>query len=214
MEPKVPSNGHGAARQMTSERLRQLLDAYGAGPDRWPPDEREAALALLENSSEARAERDSAARLDTVLDRAPAEQPSPALAERVLAASPAKRVKARSRPSLVRPCAGEARRSTRRARTRLWRYLAAAAPLAAAAALVFWLTRPPLDLPHSESMQLTIAELGAYQTPMDVLLEPPAFDLIDTVPSLGCTDSGLGCPELDFQREIESGSLPMRRTHA
>ena len=212
MEPKIPADGHGVARQMTSKRLRQLLDAYGAGPDRWPPEEREAALALLENSSEARAERDMAARLDAVLDRAPAEQPSSGLAERVLAASPAKRVKARSRPSLVRLGAGEGRRSKRSARTRLWRYLATAAPLAAAATLLFWLTRP-LDLPRRESMQLTIAELGAYQTPMDVLLEPPAFDLIDTVPSLGCTDFGLGCPELDFPREIESGSLLMWRTH-
>jgi hypothetical protein len=214
MEPKIPSDGNGAALQMTSERLRQLLDAYGAGPDRWPPEEREAALAFLENSSEARAERDRAARLDAVLDRAPAEQPSPGLTERVLAASPAKRVKAKSRPSLVRPGAGEGRRSTRSARMRLWRYLATAAPLAAAATLAFWLTRA-LDLPRrEESMQLTIAELGAYQTPMDVLLEPLAFDLIDTVPSLGCTDSGLGCPELDFPREIESGSLLIRRTHA
>ena len=213
MEPKVPSDGNGVARQMTSERLRQLLDAYGASPDRWPPEEREAALALLENSIEARAERDRAARLDAVLDLAPAEQPSPGLIERVLAASPAKRVKARSRPSLVCLRTGEGRRSTRGARTHLWRYLATAAPLAAAATLVLWLTRP-LDLPRRESMQLTIAELGAYQTPMDVLLEPLAFDLIDTVPSLGCTDSGLGCPDLDFPREIESGSLLMRRTHA
>jgi hypothetical protein len=212
MEPKVPSDSHGAPRQMTFERLAQLLDAYGAAPYRWPPEEREAALALLANSSEARAECDRAARLDAVLDRAPAEQPSPGLAARVLAASPAKRMRAGRRPSLVRLGTGEGRSSTRSAHPRLWRYLATAAPLAAAATLVFWLTRP-LDLPRRESMQLTIAELGAYQTPMDVLLEPPAFDLIDTVPSLGCTDSGLGCPELDFPREIESGSLLMRRTH-
>ena len=213
MEPKAPADGSGTAQPMTSERLRHLLEAYGANPDRWPPEEREAALALLDDSSEGRAERDRAARLDALLDRAPAERPSRGLAARVLAASPAKRQKAQSRFSLVRPGAGEGARSTRSARTRMWRYVATAAPLAAAATLVFWLT-DPLDLPRRESMQLSVSELGAYQTPMDVLLEPPAFDLIDTVPSLGCTHSGLGCPELDFPREIESGSLPMRRTHA
>ena len=35
---------------MSLERLRALLDAYGANPDRWPPEERMAALALLEQS--------------------------------------------------------------------------------------------------------------------------------------------------------------------
>jgi hypothetical protein len=53
-------------------------------------------------------------------------------------------------------------------------------------------------------MQLTIAELGAYETPTDVLLELPLFDLVSTVPSLGCEDSPLGCPEMEFPGETES----------
>lgn len=53
------------------DRLRSLIDAYGAEPARWPADERAAALLLLANSAEARAYAQDAGVLDAMLDRAP-----------------------------------------------------------------------------------------------------------------------------------------------
>src|SRR5204863_9489828 len=45
---------------MTIDRLRTMLDAYGAAPARWPEAEREAALTLIAQSPEARAAVDEA----------------------------------------------------------------------------------------------------------------------------------------------------------
>ena len=53
---------------LSLERAVALLDAYGALPDRWPEAEREAMLALLAKSPELRAQRDTAASLDSLLD--------------------------------------------------------------------------------------------------------------------------------------------------
>lgn len=55
---------------MTIERLRQILDAFGADPARWPKTERDGALALLANSREAQRLRDEARRLDSLLNEA------------------------------------------------------------------------------------------------------------------------------------------------
>ena len=60
---------------MTLDRLSTLLDCYGAAPERWPADERQSALALLETSAEARALRATAASLDGALS---VMQPPPA----------------------------------------------------------------------------------------------------------------------------------------
>lgn len=69
-------------------RFETMLDAYGAEPRRWPADRRAEAEALLLRSPEARALRESAARLDSFLDKA-AVEPAPAhLVGRVLAAAP------------------------------------------------------------------------------------------------------------------------------
>jgi hypothetical protein len=53
---------------MTIDRLRTILDAYGAAPARWPEAEREAALALIAQSPEARAAVDEAGALDATID--------------------------------------------------------------------------------------------------------------------------------------------------
>jgi hypothetical protein len=52
---------------MTIARLRTILDAYGAAASRWPEEEREAALALIAQSPEARAAVAGAAALDATL---------------------------------------------------------------------------------------------------------------------------------------------------
>ena len=74
--------------RLSLERFADLVDAYGARPERWPAAERPAALALLTDSGEARALRDQAETVDTLLDQALVQDPSPALAERILAAAP------------------------------------------------------------------------------------------------------------------------------
>ncbi len=73
--------------RMDMARLAEILDAYGADPRRWPADERDPALALLSESDEARALRDAAASLDTLLDLSYAPSPAPALMAAILAAA-------------------------------------------------------------------------------------------------------------------------------
>jgi len=151
---------------MTSSRLHAILDAYGADPARWPAAERDAALALLARSPEARRQHDAAARLDALLDASPIEVPSPALAARVLRATP--------RPRVVR----------------LERWAAIAAPLAAAAVLVLWLVRAPAPAPLTAD---AIAALGTFSTPTDTLLFSTGSDLVDLP---GCSEGELGCIDL------------------
>lgn len=66
---------------MTLDRLKELLDAYGADPDRWPLEERMAMLDLLARSETARDLAAQAASLDSLLDRAPLQMPSRATSE-------------------------------------------------------------------------------------------------------------------------------------
>lgn len=66
---------------MTLDRLKELLDAYGADPDRWPLEERLAMLDLLARSDAAKDLAAQAAGLDTLLDRAPLAVPSAATVE-------------------------------------------------------------------------------------------------------------------------------------
>jgi hypothetical protein len=171
-----------SASTMTLDRLRELLDAYGASPERWPPAERSAAAALLSESNAARGLRDEAARLDALLDLVPARQPSHQLIERALAGAP---------------------NDPRQAR---WRRVAiVAVPLAAAAAaVVVWLMpqRQPANTP--ETPQYAIEDLGVYTTPTDVLLDLPGFDLSASAPVVGCVDNGLGCPLTDTGEDRQS----------
>jgi hypothetical protein len=53
---------------MTIDRLRTILAAYGAAPARWPEAEREAMLALIALSPEARAAVTVASTLDATID--------------------------------------------------------------------------------------------------------------------------------------------------
>jgi hypothetical protein len=73
---------------ITLDRLKILLDAYGADPGRWPDGQREAARELLTRSPEARAYVQQASVLDTLLDTAPLTAPpgldAAALAARIM----------------------------------------------------------------------------------------------------------------------------------
>ncbi len=68
---------------MSLERLGEILDAYGASPNRWPADERGAAVLLLDGSEAARRAHAKAMRLDVVLDQAEPPPPSPELVGRI-----------------------------------------------------------------------------------------------------------------------------------
>lgn len=69
---------------MDSERLRQIITAYGGHPDRWPDDERDAALALLHDRPELLDLQRSEQTLDEALDQWPAVEPSSSLIDAVL----------------------------------------------------------------------------------------------------------------------------------
>lgn len=64
---------------VTPDRVRALLEAYGADPQRWPTAEREDARRLIAADPLLAAEIDEAAAFDTLLDALPAPEPSPAL---------------------------------------------------------------------------------------------------------------------------------------
>jgi hypothetical protein len=176
-------------RPVTLERLRELLEAYGAAAQRWPDTEREAAQRCIEQSAAARALWDEAADVDRLLDAVPAEAPSPALAARVLADAP------------------------RRRSARGWRgALAAAVPLAVAAAATLWLV-----IRHEPGRQIAKAPalaIGEYSSPTDVLLESYGIDVYANVPSIGCSDSVLGCPKVDAVVEPYSHRQSLGRSLA
>lgn len=65
---------------MSLDRLRQLLAAYGADARRWPDNERDSATALIAGSAVARDLLAEADALDAALSAAPADVPDAALA--------------------------------------------------------------------------------------------------------------------------------------
>lgn len=81
------------SRDIDLDRFLELVEAYGAEPERWPEGERAGALALLATSPEARAACREAAALDGLLDELRGFRPSTVLTARVLAAAPAKPAK-------------------------------------------------------------------------------------------------------------------------
>src|SRR5215510_465341 len=97
MKHKPPILDEIGSFAMTLQRLQQLLDAYGASLERWPSDERAAALALLEYSTEAQALRRETERFDSLLDLAPTLSPSAELTARILEAAPPMGVQAEKR---------------------------------------------------------------------------------------------------------------------
>ncbi len=177
---------------MSLERFRVLLGAYGANPDRWPPEERAAALALLEQSPQAQRWRDASASLDALLDHAPGFEVSATLIDRILAAVPTPAPSANRTPPPYR-------HNTRRVRT--WQTIAAAVPLAAAAVLVLWALTNPSQAPDRASV--TLAEIETFDVPTDALLDVPSVKALDRVPTFGCAGGGLGCVDMG---ETDDGS--------
>ena len=60
---------------ISPERVKTLLECYGADPANWPQDERSAALSLLNQSSDLQAQQQEAGRLDNLLRQTPQDLP-------------------------------------------------------------------------------------------------------------------------------------------
>lgn len=88
-------------KQLTIDRVKELIAAYGGDPARWPDEERTAAEAVLEASPEARRLLEEARRIDAAL----AARPTPAPADRAfvdrLMAVPAKATVMTQGPGLL-----------------------------------------------------------------------------------------------------------------
>lgn len=70
---------------MELERLKQIIDAYGGNPQRWPLAERQTAQALLDISPTARQWQQEALQLDTLLDHIAEALPPARLKNHILA---------------------------------------------------------------------------------------------------------------------------------
>jgi hypothetical protein len=173
------------AHEMTLDRLGDLLDTYGAQPERWPDAERAAAVALVAASHDARARRDAAAALDAMLDRAPVMTPSAALADRILAGAPRPRVLSLPRRRMP---------------------VVAALGLAAAASLALWLVRGA-DVPRAFD-PAALAQLDDYETPTDALLAASDLDSDDALPVFGCDDPDVDCDDADATPGRPSAAQP------
>lgn len=74
---------------MTPERFSELIAAYGGSPQRWPEDERAAALAFMAaNPEQAEAALAPAVGLDDLLSRYRVAAPEAPLARRIVASAP------------------------------------------------------------------------------------------------------------------------------
>ncbi len=196
------------------ERLRDILDAYGGDPDRWPDAEREPALELLARSADARRLRDDARHLDAALDVLPAAEPSAGLEERIVAAARRTPQDAGRTSNVAALDDARARRDTARPRRGL--LLAAALPLAAAAAFALWVARAERTQPqqvasaghtaasHAQeaSEDDLRAALASYKAPDDGLGELAGLDdVYGADPWHGCSEGDLGC--------VKNNSLPL-----
>lgn len=195
------------------ERLRDILDAWGGDPDRWPDAERTPALALLEGSAAARRLHAEARRLDAALDLLPAAEPSVGLEERILAAARRTPQDAGRGADVASLAEARVRRDARPA-PRRGLVLAAALPLAAAAALALWVARadrtPPQQVAsvasgtttattaHASEEEL-LAALASYTSPDDAVIELSVVDdVYDAAPwKGGCSEGDLGCVATD-----------------
>ncbi len=116
-------------------RLREILDCYGGGSDRWPEREREALLTALRDDAGLRAVREDALRLDLMLDQW-----------------------ACCDLSTGSDAGAAAARALRPAWRWPWAAGGVAASVVAALLLMPAVTRPPVAIPHTT----TISDEGAF----------------------------------------------------
>lgn len=165
---------------LTLADFEQLLDVHGTARERWPSAAWESAARLVAESAAARTLWDESAALDRALGALPPIEPTAALVDRVLALAP------------------QRWRAVSLWRSSRWQRAAAAAlPLAAAAGVALWLAGGTGFRSTPAASALTSLAVGEYESPTDYLLDSYGVDVSENVPSVGCTDSTLGCPSLD-----------------
>ena len=81
--------------ELTSARFRILLESYGAAPDRWPAEERAAALAVVAGDPGAAAAFEREGAFDDLLALSVSPVPPAALAQAILAKAPARMLRKR-----------------------------------------------------------------------------------------------------------------------
>jgi len=147
---------------LSEQRAREIIDSYGASADAWPGEERQAVLALLEESGNLQAYREEAARLDKALGIQADDQVTDrsTLADRILQNLPPQ---TEDRPKV----------------SRVWPSLAAAASLAA---IIFTVvsfrpgtgpTQPPINV-AAVNPAVAAFEQWAWE---EVLNQTPEADL-------------------------------------
>lgn len=164
--------------EMNLDRLRDIVGAYGAAAHRWPADEREAAIALVETSDAARALLDEALQLDLMLDAAPAAEPaSDMLVSRIMAARP----RAVS-GEIVKPTASPAPGFWRGLIAELWPYGTPAVPAGALAASIM------LGITFGASAPATLSAMGLGSTSITTTDVAPS-DVGEQLVSLAFADT-------------------------
>ena len=57
--------------------------------------------------------------------------------------------------------------------------------------LILWVLTKPSQTP--ERANVTLAEIETFDVPTDALLDVPSIQVLDRIPTFGCTGGGLGC---------------------
>ncbi len=167
--------------EMNEKRLDAIMQSYGAAPERWPPEERPAALALLKRSDRARQSWVEAAALDSLMAPAQAPQPSEDLVRR-LRDIPANATRHGRRAPAWQHFAGT-----------IGRFRPPAAAAAAAVALAFAVGlaapspfgAPPVAPAMEAALIATDAEEDDVATEVDIAIDDGWVDELDTTDADG-----------------------------
>lgn len=162
---------------VTPQRVKELFDCYGGSPEAWPEEERSAALALLDGSSELQTRREEACLLDQAMNlpasmTAAAPEQTADLAARILDPLPAQDAPRQQTPRRDRLVVGRPALFDR-----IWGWSAVALGAAAAAALVIALLSPqPVTAPHRP---LVTAANDFDEWVWAQVLDEPQLDRVD-----------------------------------
>ena len=162
---------------VTPQRVKELLDCYGGSPDAWPEEERTAALALLDSSSELQTWLEQARLLDQAMNLPTgmtgcAPEQTADLSARILDQLPAQ-----DTPRQQTPRRGRLVVSRPALFHRIWGWPAVTLGAAAAAALVIALLSPQ---PFTEPQRpIVTATNGFDDWVWALVLDEPQLDRAD-----------------------------------
>ncbi len=168
---------------VTPQRVKQLLDCYGGSPQAWPEEERAAALALLESSTELQRLQKEALILDQAMNlteaAAPTAEPTADLAQKILGQLPAQ--DSAHQPNHVgrhKPGRDQRRpysRITLFNRIWVWPGVAVCGAAAVALAIALWSPQPVIEPKY----RLTTAANDFDDWVWEEVLDEPQLDRAD-----------------------------------